>query len=71
MVGCDEFGPDLIGLGEAEVGGEGEGMLPVAAGPAGLIDGVVGAGETVMGAGQLILGLAGLAGAQKDFAEAG
>src|ERR1700730_4011910 len=42
---CGEPGADLIGFGGAEARVQGEGLLPVAAGLAGVACGVVGAGE--------------------------
>ena len=48
------MGVDVVGFGDAEVGVENEGLVPVVAGLVELTGGVVGAGETVVGAGLLV-----------------
>jgi hypothetical protein len=48
-----EPGADVVGLGVAEFGVEGEGLLPVVAGLAGVAGGVEGVSEAVVGAGLL------------------
>jgi hypothetical protein len=50
-----ELGTDLIGLGGAELGVEGEGLLPVVAGPAQVTGSVTGVAEAIVGAGLLVL----------------
>jgi len=79
-------GADLVRLGRAEVGVDGESLFPVVAGLAGAVQGVVGMDEAVVCAGLLVrvadvagylarggvvgAGAAGLAGREKCFTEA-
>jgi hypothetical protein len=81
-----ELGADLVRLGRAEAGVEGEGLCPVIAGLAGPGQRVIGAGEAVVRAGLLVLvadiagylargsvvgaGAAGLVGREMRLAEA-
>ena len=81
-----DFCANLVSFRDAEVGVQGEGLLPVRAGLAGVKHGLVAAGEAVMGTGVLVFradlagqaerggvlyaGLAGLPGGQEDFSEA-
>src|SRR3954451_16219983 len=51
--GC-EVGTDLVGLGSAEVGVKGHGLLVVLVGPGTVADGVVGVAEAGVGAGHLV-----------------
>ena len=48
------MGMDVVGVGDAEGGVEGEGVLPVVAGLVELAGGVVCVGEAVVGAGLLV-----------------
>lgn len=80
----DRLCPDW--LGGAELGIEGEGLLPVAAGPTEVAGGIVGVAEAVVGASPLVLvtdlaaqverlgvlgaSTAGLAGGEQDLTEA-
>ena len=55
-VECGQMGVDVVGFGDAEVGVENEGLVPVVAGLIGIAGGVVGVGEAVVGAGLLVAG---------------
>src|SRR5947209_9213558 len=50
-----EVDADLVGVGHAEVGEEGDGVLVVLAGAGGVAEGVVGVAEAGVGAGLLIV----------------
>jgi hypothetical protein len=54
LLGRGECGADLVGFGDAELGEQGQCLVPVVAGLVRLADGVVGVGEAVVGAGLLI-----------------
>lgn len=86
IAGRGELGADLVSLGGAEIGVDGEGLLPVAAGLAVVTGGVVSTGVAVVGAGLLVLvadldgqserggvldaGRVGLAGSEEHFTKA-
>jgi len=54
LIDGDEVVPDLVGLGQAEVGVEGQGVLVVLAGAGGVVEGVVRMTEAGVGAGLLV-----------------
>ena len=49
------WGADGVGVGDGEVGIEGESVMPMLAGLAGGAGGMVGVGQAVMGAGLFVL----------------
>lgn len=54
LVECGQVSADVLTVGDAEVGVEGERLLPVVAGQAGIAGGEMGVGETVVGAGLFV-----------------
>jgi hypothetical protein len=54
LVECGETGADVVSVRDAEVGVEGERLLPVVAGEVGLAGGAVSVGESVVGTGLFV-----------------